>query len=209
MRQLAPACASGASFCTNSAGQAGWPVKGTLHYCHLPYAATVLLCRMLSSRRCAHRAACAARSAFAAPAAGLANTNLFDVAASNGATVWDTSYLNPSPLGSSAKLPCYKAGSPVGNYLGGDAAYMMNAWGNGRLAGARPPACVLGRFVSSCSAKCSYCGRRQRQISSNALARCIHAPLWHKPGKPSMLHFNHRCSPPSPPCARRSRAPTL
>ena len=117
----------------------------------------------------------------AAPAAGLANTNLFDVATSNGATVWDTSYLNPPPLGSSAKLPCYKAGSPVGAYLGGDAAYMMNAWGNGRLAGARLPACLLGcsalRFSATaaalrCSASSSHCGGSGGS-GGDALVHCM------------------------------------
>ena len=60
--------------------------------------------------------------------------------------MWDTAFLNPSPLGSSVKLPCYKSGSPAGNYLGGDAAFDMNAWGNGRLAGA--PACLHAWLLS-------------------------------------------------------------
>jgi hypothetical protein len=55
-----------------------------------------------------------------------------------GAAVWDVAAANPDADGDSqVTLPCYVAnsGSPVGDYLGGDMAYFMNAWGNAAAPG--------------------------------------------------------------------------
>lgn len=90
---------------------------------------------------------------------GLANTNVYNVALENGATVWDTlAVSNLSSIAAASNwgvsvdgatdgtttaagnlsavapskvaLPCYLPGSPVADYLGGDQAHMMMAWGN-------------------------------------------------------------------------------
>lgn len=69
---------------------------------------------------------------------GLANSNIYTVSVAGNATVWDTAALNGwtgvNPDATSVQLPCYQPGSPVDGYLGGDMAYMMNAWGNGACA---------------------------------------------------------------------------
>ncbi len=90
-------------------------------------------------------------------APGLAGTNVFNAALENGATVWDTlAVSNLSGIGAASSwsaaadgngsampagnasvvapskvaLPCYLPGSPVGDYLGGDQAHKMMAWGD-------------------------------------------------------------------------------
>lgn len=94
--------------------------------------------------------------------------SLYDVAWANGATAWDTAYANGwtewtgSGAASTAKMPCYAPGSPVGAYLGGDQAYMMMAWGEGkdptgapcRLPCSAAPAC--SRAFSSCFARGAF-----------------------------------------------------
>lgn len=87
---------------------------------------------------------------------GLVGSNVYNVALESGATVWDTlAVSNMSALGAASSwstaansssstatgnwsaappskvaLPCYLPGSPVGDYLGGDQAHMMMAWGD-------------------------------------------------------------------------------
>ncbi|KAL6785226.1 hypothetical protein ACKKBG_A02970 [Auxenochlorella protothecoides x Auxenochlorella symbiontica] len=81
----------------------------------------------------------------------LTGTNLFDVAVAANVTAWDLARGNLLTLGqgtaSSVTIPCYGTGSPVGSYLGGDAAYGALAWGSASGA-----ASVTSHSTSSCLA---------------------------------------------------------
>ncbi|KFM26814.1 Serine/threonine-protein kinase CTR1 [Auxenochlorella protothecoides] len=81
----------------------------------------------------------------------LTGTNLFDVAVAANVTAWDLARGNLLTPGqgtaSSVTIPCYGTGSPVGSYLGGDAAYGALAWGSASGA-----ASVTSHSTSSCLA---------------------------------------------------------
>ena len=84
----------------------------------------------------------------AAAAAGLAGTNLYDLAQQNGATAWDTAATNPELNPSAVSIPCY---ADPASYLGGDAAYMQSAWGSpaadaAAVTTAEPGAACAGSF---------------------------------------------------------------
>lgn len=79
------------------------------------------------------------------PPVALQGTNLFDVAASSGATIWDTLNSSAGAPTNTAVVPCYAAGSPLDGYLGGNMAYGMSAWGSAAGAEAVTAAPQMGQ----------------------------------------------------------------
>lgn len=140
---------------------------------------------------------------------GLVGSNVYNVALENGATVWDTlAVSNMSALGAASSwntaaegsssssstasgnwsaappgkvaLPCYLPGNPVGNYLGGDQAHMMMAWGDAQdPSGLWDVACQLsqrGAASRSFVALLMHCTVYALHCSIEHLTLCILHP---------------------------------
>lgn len=93
-----------------------------------------------------------------------------------GAAVWDVAAANPNAEGGGGPvtLPCYApdSGSPVGDYLGGDMAYFMNAWGNAAPPGEHHRVAFGFRPLRGCVGRGCPSGAALAWLGSLGAAAC-------------------------------------